>query len=236
VRGVALLALMTASFCVVPGRFSDLDASESADVRALLLPLRDRSTVVVELPAQDVKPRELPSAEPGVVIINAGTLPGRLATKTLVPSASSFVQQLVLSSIEVGGVHQLEVRLSLAAGISHRLRVTGRRLYVDLTLPKIEPAQAPAATSPPAGAPTTDTPRLSPALTPQEIVDRARALAAKPDVRGLMKMQDELPAWAERSRVSSDTEERLRNELDRLTEAARAQQLALDRKALLQGR
>ena len=51
-----------------------------------------------------------------------------------------------------------------------------------------------------------------------------------------MKMQDELPAWAERSRVSSDTEERLRNELDRLTEAARAQQLALDRKALLQGR
>ena len=62
------------------------------------------------------------------------------------------------------------------------------------------------------------------------------ALAAKPDVRGLMKMQDELPAWAEQSRVDSDTEERLRNELDRLTEAARAQQLALDRKALLQGR
>ena len=34
----------------------------------------------------------------------------------------------------------------------------------------------------------------------------------------------------------ADRAERLRNELDRLTEAARAQQLALDRKALLQGR
>jgi hypothetical protein len=69
-----------------------------------------------------------------------------------------------------------------------------------------------------------------------EALERAARLAAEPDVRGLLKLQDEVHSWdSQTSYASHAAVEGLLGHLERLTDEARRRQLEEDRRLILEG-
>jgi hypothetical protein len=67
------------------------------------------------------------------------------------------------------------------------------------------------------------------------LLERAAVMASQPDVRGLMRLQDEVRSWEQDpDSPGREAVEKLLLELDELTNRARERQLGLDRRLLLE--
>src|SRR5262245_1924612 len=252
-------------------------AAEASVSRVVMLPLPERTTVVVELSGPIANVQEIES-DLTTVVFEAGPVAAGVQPLDLRPTApSSIVAGVSLGgTTRPDGTNYVRIRIITRAAAIRQRRASGNRLYVDITVPEAPVIQvpgidnhpvpsgpqratapssipaSPAIPAPPARqpAPQPDTPRpqatAKPAGPPSaadaaayQALDastrrRGRELAARPDVRALLRLRDEVKQRDnELGHRRPDLIEALLIEVDRLTDEARARQLELDRRAFL---
>jgi hypothetical protein len=246
-------------------------AAEATVTRVVMLPLPERTTVVVELSGPIAHVQEIQS-DLTTVVFEAGPVAAGVQALDLKPTApSSIVAGVTLGgAARPDGTNYVRIRITTRAAAIRQRRASGNRLYVDITAPEAPVVQVPAidnpplpsgpqrATSPPSIAapparqptPQPDAPRpqatAKPSAPPSaadaaayQALDastrrRARELAARPDVKALLRLRDEVKQRDnELGQRRAELIEALLLEVDRYTDEARARQLELDRRAFL---
>jgi hypothetical protein len=252
-------------------------AAGATVTRVVMLPLPERTTVVVELNGPIAQVQEIQS-DLTTVVFEAGPVAAGVEALDLKPTAASSIVAgvTVAASARADGTNYLRVRITTRAAAIRQRRAAGNRLYVDITVPETPLVQVPGADNPPApsGArratapssipvspaipapparqpsPPPDAPRpqatAKPAGPPSaadvaayQALDasarrRARELAARPDVKALLRLRDEVKQRDnELGHRRADLIEALLLEVDKHTDEARARQLELDRRAFL---
>jgi hypothetical protein len=250
VQSLGRISSVCALVGLVTGSSTPAYGADAAVSRVLMLPLVDRTTVVAELTQRVARVQEIASS-PAMVMIEAGPVDAATRPLDLTPVVRSpFVAGLSLrTTLGPDGLTYLRMRITLGAFCTHRLRVAGSRVYVDL-VPVEERSPSPLApVPPPAKAPSG---RVSPQAprpaesSPADTVDaayqalessglrRARELAGRPDVTALLRLHDEILTRDDRlGRRRPEVVERLLAEVLRYTNEARVAQLKKDREALL---
>jgi hypothetical protein len=249
-------------------------AADATVTRVVMLPLPERTTVVVELSGPIAHVQEIQS-DLTTVVFEAGPVAAGVQALDLKPATPSSI----VAGVTVGGAarpdgtNYVRVRITTRAAAIRQRRAAGNRLYVDITAPQAPLVQVPGVDNPsvpsgpqratppppavpapparqPAPTPQPDAPRLSatpkPAGPPSaadvaayQALDasarrRARELAARPDVKALLRLRDEVKQRDnELGHRRADVIEALLLEVDRYTDEARARQLELDRRAFL---
>jgi hypothetical protein len=252
-------------------------AAGATVTRVVMLPLPERTTVVVELSGPIAQVQEIQS-DLTTVVFEAGPVAAGVQAMDLKPTAASSIVAGVTvgGSARADGTNYLRVRITTRAAAIRQRRAAGNRLYVDITVPETPLVQVPGADNPaaPSGAqratapssipvspaipapparqpaPQPDAPRpqatAKPAGPPSaadvaayQALDtsarrRARELAARPDVKALLRLRDEVKQRDnELGHRRADLIEALLLEVDKYTDEARARQLELDRRAFL---
>jgi hypothetical protein len=266
----ALASLVAVAAAMSLGIPASVSAGDAAFVRVAILPLGDRSSIVVELSGRVERVEDV-SATSDAIDIEAGPLVGAPRAMDFVPTGdSAFVSRVALTSVSRIEGTFLQVHVALRAEMAHRLRTAGSRIYIDLTsgdsdmVARTGPPPAPVVAPVPVsrserGSETTrrdETPSAPAALpaAPEKpssnkdedaesayrmlestILRKAKDLSAKPDVRALLRLSDEVQKRdVELGQKRPAVVEHVRIELQRMTEAAQALQLQKDRELLLQ--
>lgn len=202
--------------------------------RVLMLPLVDRTTIVAELTGRAPRVREIDS-NPATVTIEVGPVDGATKPLDLTPIARSrFVAHVsVRTASGPDGLSYLRMQITLASFCTHRLRIAGSRVYVDL-VPLEERAPSPLAPVVSAEKASVD---ASYRDLESSVAPRARDLASRPDVTALLRLHDEVLSRDDRlGRLRPEVVERLLADILKYTNEARAAQLKKDREALLKAR
>jgi hypothetical protein len=110
------------------------------------------------------------------------------------------------------------------------VRVAERRVYVDFAPPAASTAVS-RVTARAAPTPRSAAPREAKPIADNDVLGRARVLAQKPDVRGLLRLREEVIRQGERSGRQPDTLKPLLDEVERYTNEARALRLQQDARA-----
>jgi hypothetical protein len=258
-------------FMVLLAALAARAAAEATVTRVVMLPLPERTTVVVELSGPIAQVQEIQS-DLTTVVFEAGPVAPGVQALDLKPKAPSSI----VAGVTVGGTarpdgtNYVRIRITTRAAAIRQRRASGNRLYVDITAPEAPVVQVPGtdnpplpsspqrATLPPAipapsarqPAPQPDAPRPQATAKPTgppsaadaaayQALDasarrRARELAARPDVKALLRLRDEVKQRDnELGHRRADLIEALLLEVDRFTDEARARQLELDRRAFL---
>ena len=208
--------------------------ADAALSRVLMLPLTDRTTVVAELTGRVPRVQEI-GANPATVTIEAGPIDAATRPLDLTPIARSrFVAHVsVRTATGPDRVTYLRMQITLASFCTHRLRVGGSRIYVDL-MPLEERAPSPLVPLVSAEKASVDAAYKD---LESSVLPRARELAGRPDVMGLLRLHDEILSRDDRlGRRRPEVVERLLAEVLKYTDDARAAQLKKDREALLKAR
>lgn len=218
--------------------------------RIVMLPLADRTTIVVELNAPVERVEDV-QADSTMVVIEAGPVRGAVQPQELKPAvASRFFSGLTVTGVtRPDGSAFVRLRMALGAAAQHRLRSTGSRIYVDLAepgpaAPPVQPA--PVRAAPVKAAPRTPKAQEAPAAASEATADasyqaledailqRARELAARPDVKALLRLKAQVDRRdKELGKRRPEKVERIQAELLRYTDEARVLQLERDRRAFL---
>jgi hypothetical protein len=278
-HGLPLAALFL--MAVRPG-----DAADIRLTRIAMLPLPERTTIVVELSAPVSRVEEI-QTDQTTLVLEAGPISPGVQGRELKPGAPSPLVSAVNigSTVRADGSSYLRLSITTQIPAVHQRRTAGSRLYVDLLRipepsagsPPTEPASraaaprpaAPRAAAPPEAAlaaastraevgvraerrpavPPTQPQAPSPepkSTVPASSVDvayqafesttrrRARELAAVPDVKGLLRLREEVEQRGKKlGKQRADLVEQLMVEVVRYTDEARARQLERDRRAFL---
>jgi hypothetical protein len=209
-------------------------SADAALSRVLMLPLVDRTTVVAELTERVPRVREI-SSSAAMIMIEAGPVDAATKPLDLTPVVRSRYVAHVSVRIATApdGLSYLRIQITLAAFCTHRLRISGSRVYVDL-VPLEE--RSPAPLVPVVSAETASVDAAYRDLE-SSVMPRAHDLASKPDVVALLRLHDEILSSDDRlGRQRPEVVERLLAEVLKSTNEARALQLKKDREALLQSR
>src|SRR5436309_575856 len=125
-------------FCVcalvaTAGAARAISAADATLGQVLMLPLVDRTTIVTELTERVPRVREIASTA-AMVLIEAGPVDATMKPLDLAPlERSRFVAHVsVRTAIASDGRTYLRLQITLAAFCTHRLRISGSRVYVDL--------------------------------------------------------------------------------------------------------
>ena len=247
-------------------------AAEARVTRVVMLPLPERTAVVVELSGPIAHVQEIQS-DLTTVVFEAGPVAAGVQALDLKPTTpSSIVAGVTVGgTVRPDGTNYVRVRITTRAASIRQRRASGNRLYVDITAPQAPLVRVPGTDNPPplppgpqrATAPSVvpvpparqpipqpDAPRPQAAAKPTgppsaadaaayQALDvsmrrRARELAARPDVKALLRLRDEVKQRDnELGHRRADLIEALLLEVDRYTDEARARQLELDRRAFL---
>jgi hypothetical protein len=230
-------------------------AAQATFSRVLLLPLADRASLVVEM-SESVEHVEEVASNDAVIEVIVGPVTRFLPAEFSAPPDAKYVKHVSIGLVGKGDREYLRLSITRRLAVPHRLRVAGARIYVDF-VPESAAVRVPIAPAVVKGrgaeAPTdplAPTERRQQASGP-ELVDveaayrtlelttrrRARDLLARPDVRGLLRLQDEVERRdAELGRQRPELVARLQGELQEFVEAAQALQLQKDREQLLRYR
>src|SRR6185436_11548058 len=100
--------------------------------RVVMLPMSDRTTIVVELKNAVDRVEEVP-ADSSSVIVEAGPVSAAIQPQDLTPArSSSHVSGVTLASVtRSDGTTYLRVRLGTRGAVDHHLRSQGSRIYMD---------------------------------------------------------------------------------------------------------
>jgi hypothetical protein len=170
-----VLAAAVAGWAAAPAA-----AADARFERVMVLPSADRVSVVFELTGEpaNVTTRRVSSA---VLEINAGPVVTPVDPGTYVaPQGVRFVSKVAIQGAAAGEGSLLQARITLAERSNSRVRVVGRRVYVDLTpteTPEAPHAASPERPAPRPPAPAAAAPRGARAAQP---VTRAQAEPAVP--------------------------------------------------------
>jgi hypothetical protein len=251
-----------------------------------MLPLPERTTIVVELSAPVSRVEEI-QTDQTTLVLEAGPISPGVQGRELKPGAPSPLVSAVNigSTVRADGSSYLRLRITTQIPAVHQRRTAGSRLYVDLLKipapsagsPPSEPTSRPAAprpaalraAAPPEAAPAAASARAevgvraerrpaepptqpqAPSPGPKSTVPaspvdvayqafesstrrRARELAAVPDVKGLLRLREEVDQRGKKlGKQRADLVEQLMVEVVRYTDEARARQLERDRRAFL---
>jgi hypothetical protein len=260
------------------------DAADVKLTRVAMLPLPERTTIVVELSAPISRVEEI-QTDLSTLVLEAGPISAGVQGRELKPGVPSPLVSAVNigSTVRADGSSYLRLRITTQGPAVHQRRTAGSRLYVDLLKvpdasaggPPSEPpsrAASPKPAAPPTAAPAAASARAevggrserrpadptpqpqgpSPepkSTLPTSSVDvayqtfesstrrRARELAAVPDVKGLLRLREEVEQRGKKlGRQRADLVEQLMLEVVRYTDEARARQLERDRRAFLKER
>ena len=126
----------------------------------------------------------------------------------------------------------IRLRVGLRTACRSQVRVAARRVYVDFA-PADSAAAVPRITTRVANKPRAAAPRPQsvPRIAESDVVGRARLLAQKPDVRGLVRLREEVLRQGERAGRQPDELKPLLDEVERSTNEARALRLQQDAQA-----
>ena len=215
-----------------------------------MLPVEDRASLVLELKDRGVKAsRE--TAEDGTLTVDIGPVTAAvpLEEREAAPDTPLVSRLSIQETTTPDGGRFLRLRIAPRGIGGSSIRVAGNRVYIDLspdgTRPStgmalreriIEPAGAvaadlgseaggaPARAQAPAGRPLPAGP-----LVAAEVLHRASLLAAKPDVRNLERLHEELlTRTPQPDQPLSDETRRMMDEVDRYLSEARSLQLQRD--------
>lgn len=227
-------------------------SADGAIARMMALIVADRASLVLEL--RDAGVEVIPqSADAGTLVLDVGPVTGAITAEAREATATTpCIARVSIQDADRSNQRFVRLRIALRSGCSSRRRIAGRRVYIDfapqgsnpLARPAAEPHRAEAAAPPPPpGRLERSRPERSaapippaPASDDADVLARARVLAQRPDVRGLIRLRGEVVR--QRSRVEQvDPEEvtRLLDALDRYTNEARALQLKIDGRGLRGG-
>ena len=248
--GLALAVLLVASL----GTPVPAASAGPTFTRVLMLPLVDRTTLVVELSGAVDEVRELEAAG-ATVVIELGPIEGGVPGLELTPAMRSpFVDHVSLRATSGrDGRSYLTVRTTLSAACTHRVRTTGSRVYLDFApldeIPDAVQAAAPdvaadrerldkpGAIDAPPGPLSDEAAEAAYRALESSALQRASRLAARPDVKALLGLQDEIVKRDERlGRRQPALVEHLMAQVQVHLERARALQLQKDRGDLLRAR
>lgn len=198
--------------------------------RTRLISLGDRATLVVEVPRALRHAIGRPDIEALVVEIEL-PLDDFVAVERTPPTPSPFLRRVTLAAAtRLDGSRALRVTVLKGPDTTHRARLSGGRLYIDVVSANRPPILSEPTVETPPAIPAND----SYATLRQDILDRASTLANRPDVKGLMRLEVEIRARDEKlGRSQPDLIEELLLRVQQFTEAARTRQLDEDRRAIL---
>ncbi len=275
-RRTAAHGLLLAAFGLIPAVRPAL-AADVKLTRVAMLPLPERTTIVVELSAPISRVEEILSDQT-TLVLEAGPISPGIQGRELKPAAPWPLVSAVNieSTVRADGSNYLRLRITTQAPAIHQRRATGSRLYVDLLRVPAAAAESPTPEStpkraaPPPVAPQAAAARANVAVrserpsagltvqpprpstepkAPSSSADgayqalesstrrRARELAAVPDVKGLLRLREEVEQRGKRlGKQRADLVEQLMLEVVRYTDEARARQLERDRRAFLKER
>lgn len=215
-------------------------AAQGPVARVAMLPLADRTTIVIELSESPERVAEV-SGDAASFVVDAGPFTSPARAQELTPSvASAFVSTIsIAASRHQDGANYLRIRIATRGTPARQLRWSGRRVYLDFSAaaaaPETAPSKAPDAQTPEikTPAPVVD-PEVAYRALERTVSPRARQLAARPDVKGLLRLREEIERRdKELGGRQPATVNQLLQELSRLTDEARARQLERDRAAFL---
>jgi hypothetical protein len=219
--------------------------------RVTVLPSGDRASLVVEMTEQ-VPSVSRTAPDRTTVIVDAGPMSEPIRPQELIPD----VAVPCIAGVSITGHSDssagafLRLRIRLLSACRSAVRSNGRRIYVDLaamdsvtplesvsTGPSVARTRTPAATREAAKVEEATKPvqdiqsrgEIDLQTLRSDILARARALAAQPDVMGLIRLRDEAARKYQRlASEQPDVRSRLLDDLDALTNDARALRLKLD--------
>jgi hypothetical protein len=234
-----------------------LAAAAGPVTRVAMMPLVDRTTIVVEFDRTPATIEEV--ADPAAVVVEAGPFTGEIAAQHLTAEARANVVDGVSIApfARSDGATYARVRITLHDGAGHRLRRAGSRLYVDIspapaasavaqapntpppargeTKPSESAAQADEASAVQAPAPAAPAnPEAAYRAFDASARTRAGQMVARPDVKGLIRLRNEVERRdKELGNKQPDLVGPLLSKLMQMTDEARARQLERDRQSFL---
>ena len=245
--GAVLAAVVSVSPCA--------SAGDSVVLQVVALSLNNRASIVISMADLVAEVFEATSDDPATVIVEAGPLDADPRAQILTSNpALPCIADVSLRGFAREGDRFLRVRVRLRAPCRHAVRVVGQRLYVD-AIPLSDRERKSAASGPtaprggralPQGTPAPASPSPDPA-NPEDVAhayqslestvpSRARALAARPDVKALEALLTEVDRRDEQlGRQRPDLVVPLRTEVEQRLAEARALRLKLDGIAFRQG-
>src|SRR5262245_34590323 len=115
-------------------------AAGAAVTRVVMLPLPERTTVVVELSGPIAQVQEIQS-DLTTVVFEAGPVAAGVQALDLKPAIpSSIVAGVTLGgAARPDGTNYVRVRITTRAAAIRQRRAAGNRLYVDITAPVVQP-------------------------------------------------------------------------------------------------
>ncbi len=224
--------------------FADPATPEPAVARVSLLRGEVRTSVVVDLPDAAGQATEVLSLDDRSFSVEIGPVRRRVVAQNLEAARSSpLVRQVMVRGIpQPGDAMLVRVEVKAQIPVSGRVRTAGRRVYLDLqpiqTLsgtPGAPDRLGPDSASPPPSS-LPDPP--SDGSWDSGLLRRARALAERPDVIGLMRLRAELlqhRGWTEdEAPPGHNRGDRVLAQLDLYLNQARQRQLLIDGRLLRQ--
>jgi type II secretory pathway predicted ATPase ExeA len=213
----------------------DAAGPASALARVVMLVVGDRASLALELRDAGVE-AATQSADATTLVIDMGPVTGSVLPQELEAEAGTpCVARVSIQGTDKPNLGRfVRARVALRSACSSQKRVAGRRVYIDFAAPgsaPVAPGSAPAA---PALSAKSAAAPPAPATAPVEadVLGKARALAQQPDVRGLLRLRDDVERRGKRAgQLESEEFKRMLGSLDRYTNEARALQLQIDAQA-----
>lgn len=262
--GRALPGVLVAILAHAAGAQGSLDQKSPVGpvARVAMLAVAGRTSVVVELTEAPAKVALL-EANPTSVVVEAGPFTAPIQAQELTPaSGSPLVAGVSVSgSTQPDGTTRLRIRVTLQSEAAHRLRFSGTRVYLDFwpsdtATGRLAPETARNVEVPRRGTARQESPTgdgrgaSDEKAAPLQLTDaereaaygaletttlaRARPMAARPDVKGLVRLRNEVTRRdVQLGQGQPDRMTQLMTELQRLTDEARALQLERDKQLFL---
>jgi hypothetical protein len=203
--------------------------SPDAIARIAALPSPDRVSLLIEFTGPVANVSSTTGTGGTSATIEAGPIAGvtDVTERELVSSPDlNVIARVSVRTYRKSPDTFIRILVRLKTACRQKLRVAGRRVYLDLV-----PLQTPAAAAVPgrSNQPPEETTEATYHALEADAVARARSLAARPDVKALQALRDEvLRRDAQLGRKRPEIVSRLLDEIDRRTDEARSTRLKLD--------
>jgi hypothetical protein len=233
-KPVTALAVLLSSGTVAIG--------QSAVRGVYLLPVGNRASVVVELAVAGSPAKVVDAPDAATFAVEIGPVTGSVAAQLLraAPSAPLVREVVVRGTAHSAGGTLLRVQVALRSDAAGSIRVTDRRVYIDLapriTTPLTAPAPGPApqiAERPAPQIAQRPAPQIVERLeSDEELLARAQVLADVPNVKGLIDLRTKvigLRRDATKSEsAAAGADNRLLEQIDQYLAEAQKLQLSKD--------
>ena len=210
-----------------------VEGTDARSARVLMLNVTNRTSLVLELSEAPARTsRE--SVDERTVVLDIGPVATAVIAQELDagPDAPCVAHASIQDVARPDAGRFIRLRVGLRGACRSRVRAAARRVYIDLA-PPVASAAVSRVTTGVAPKPRSAAPRpqSAPRVAEGDVLGRARVLAQKPDVRGLVRLREEVLRQGERAGRQPDELKPLLDEVERYTNEARALRLQQDSQA-----